>query len=188
MRSHFKPHAVNKELDGDDDDEDAKAFRDQSLDDILATRSKAVVLAIGHFRWCARVLIFRNASWPKVRDAASMYVLQRDAVDAMPPAATLSTRVATVSVQHRRRTTLPSTFQFFWDSTLGKDALKQKKEIVDTTQRKAKQGDKEYVRATVPWIASRNEQRDADYCEDVPEDKKSSTPTTGARRKQGSCG
>ena len=28
-----------------DDDEDAKAFRDQSLDDILATRSKAVVLA-----------------------------------------------------------------------------------------------------------------------------------------------
>ena len=42
----FKPHAVNKELDGDDD-EDAKAFRDQSLDDILATRSKAVVLASG---------------------------------------------------------------------------------------------------------------------------------------------
>ena len=33
----------------------------------------------------------------------------------------------------------------FWEKTLGKDALKQKKEIVDTTQRKAKQGDKEYV-------------------------------------------
>ena len=39
---------------------------------------------------------------------------------------------ATVSVPRREK-------------TLGKDALKQKKEIVDTTQRKAKQGDKEYV-------------------------------------------
>ena len=30
----------------DDDDEDSKAFKNQSIDDILATRTKAVVLAL----------------------------------------------------------------------------------------------------------------------------------------------
>ena len=53
----------------------------------------------------------------------------------------------------------------------------------DTTQRKAKQGDKEYVHNYGPVDRVKKRQRDADYYEDVPEDKKSSTPTTGARRR-----
>ena len=64
----------------------------------------------------------------------------------------------------------------FWEKTLGKDALKQKKEIVDTTQRKAKQGDKEYVHNYGPVDRVKKRQRDADYYEDVPEDKKEQHP------------
>ena len=82
---------------------------------------------------------------------------------------------------------MPSTTRLL-EKTLGKDALKQKKEIVDTTQRKAKQGDKEYVHNYGPVDRVKKRQRGADYYEDVPEDKKSSTPTTGARRKLESCG
>ena len=62
------------------------------------------------------------------------------------------------------------------EKTLGKDALKQKKEIVDTTQRKAKQGDKEYVHNYGPVDRVKKRQRDADYYEDVPEDKKEQHP------------
>ena len=64
----------------------------------------------------------------------------------------------------------------FWEKTLGKDALKQKKEVIDTTQRKAKQGDKEYVHNYGPVDRVKKRQRDADYYEDVPEDKKEQHP------------
>ena len=62
------------------------------------------------------------------------------------------------------------------EKTLGKDALKQKKEVIDTTQRKAKQGDKEYVHNYGPVDRVKKRQRDADYYEDVPEDKKEQHP------------
>ena len=69
----FKPHAVNKELDGDDD-EDAKAFRDQSLDDILATRSKAVVLASDTSGGALESLSSATFVASKVRGAASTLI------------------------------------------------------------------------------------------------------------------
>jgi superfamily II DNA/RNA helicase len=135
----FKPHAVNKELDGDDD-EDAKAFRDQSLDDILATRSKAVVLASDT----------SGGALESLSSATFVASKEEDKIALDDPD--------------------------FWEKTLGKDALKQKKEIVDTTQRKAKQGDKEYVHNYGPVDRVKKRQRDADYYEDVPEDKKEQHP------------
>ena len=76
----------------------------------------------------------------------------------------------------------------FWEKTLGKDALKQKKEIVDTTQRKAKQGDKEYVHNYGPVDRSRNGSAMPIIMKMSRRTRRSSIRTTGARRKLGSCG
>ena len=101
----------------------------------------------------------------------SVYVLQGDAVDAPPPSTACRD---TVPAQEEDKIALDD--PDFWEKTLGKDALKQKKEIVDTTQRKAKQGDKEYVHNYGPVDRVKKRQRDADYYEDVPEDKKEQHP------------
>ena len=111
----------------------------------------------------------------KVRDAASIYVLQGDAVDAMPrrrDAVDACRNVHTTQEEDKIALDDPD----FWEKTLGKDALKQKKEVIDTTQRKAKQGDKEYVHNYGPVDRVKKRQRDADYYEDVPEDKKEQHP------------
>ena len=50
-----------------------QAFRDQSLDDILATRSKAVVLASDTSGGALESLSSATFVASKVRDAASMY-------------------------------------------------------------------------------------------------------------------
>ena len=104
-----------------------------------------------------------------------VYVLQGDAVDAMPRRrdAVAACR-DTVPAQEEDKIALDD--PDFWEKTLGKDALKQKKEIVDTTQRKAKQGDKEYVHNYGPVDRVKKRQRDADSYEDVPEDKKEQHP------------
>ena len=142
-----------------------QAFRDQSLDDILATRSKAVVLASDTSGGALESLSSATFVASKVRDAASMYVLQGDAVDACR-------NVHTTQEEDKIALDDPD----FWEKTLGKDALKQKKEVIDTTQRKAKQGDKEYVHNYGPVDRVKKRQRDADYYEDVPEDKKEQHP------------
>ena len=79
----------------------------------------------------------------------------------VPAAATSSPRSSNKSFPRRRRQDALTPRE----KTLGKDALKQKKEIGDTTQRKAKQGDKEYVHNYGPVDRVKKRQRDADYYE-----------------------
>ena len=131
----FKPHATDKSLD-DDDDLDAQAFRDQSLDDILATRSKAVVLASST----------DGGALESLSSATFVASKEDDKVALDDPD--------------------------FWEKTMGADALKKKKVVVDTTKRKAKQGDKEYVH-NYGAIDKGNKKRtrDTDYEEHLGEDK-----------------
>ena len=143
-----------------------QAFRDQSLDDILATRSKAVVLASDTSGGALESLSSATFVASKVRDAASTLICSSTA-------ATPSTRPVRAT-QEEDKIALDD--PDFWEKTLGKDALKQKKEVIDTTQRKAKQGDKEYVHNYGPVDRVKKRQRDADYYEDVPEDKKEQHP------------
>ena len=65
---------------------------------------------------------------------------RRDAVDATPrrPDAVDACRDCICTTQEEDKIALDD--PDFWEKTLGKDALKQKKEVIDTTQRKAKQG------------------------------------------------
>jgi len=131
----FKPHATDKSLD-DDDDLDAQAFRDQSLDDILATRSKAVVLASST----------DGGALESLSSATFVASKEDDKVALDDPD--------------------------FWEKTMGADALKKKKVVVDTTKRKAKQGDKEYVH-NYGAIDKGNKKRtrDTDYEDHVGGDK-----------------
>ena len=192
----FKPHAVNKELD-DDEDDDAKAFRDQSLDDILATRSKAVVLASDTSGGALESLSSATFVASKVRDAAStliriyiciniytyMFFNRRDAVDA---AARESARL-TVSVQHRRRTrlrwTTPTSGRRLW----ARMPSSRRRRLWILPRGKQNKEIKNMFIITVPWIASRSARETRTTTKMYRKTRRSSIPTTGARPKRGSC-
>jgi hypothetical protein len=200
----FKPHAVNKELDGDDD-EDAKAFRDQSLDDILATRSKAVVLASDTSGGALESLSSATFVASKVSQSESTLICMHVCIymytyiymyfnvvaatpsTRRPAAATPSPRVATPFPRRRRtrlRWTTPTSGRRLWART----RLSRRRRLWTRRSARPNKVIKNMFIITVPWIASRRDNATRTTTRTCPKIKKNNIRTTGARPKRGSCG
>ena len=170
----FKPHAVNKELD-DDEDDDREGLRRPVARRHPRDAVEGRRAGFRHFRRRLESLSRRRSRASRSAPRVDFCAIYSSRSTRLSSAATPSTRVATPLPHRRRRTKLRGS-RGFWEKTAARMPSSRRRRLWTRRSARPSKETSEYVHGAALWIELRRRQRDADYYEDVPEDKEEQHP------------